>query len=269
VFSTFESGETGAVYLVRHGDELGRTQRVSSRGEIHSVAVATNESGDVLVAWDRDGRIESRWWLARSRHLTPVQTLGATEAAMHLAVALGADRRAVVAWVDQRVGEDGSGMNARVMATAHFGRRGFLLPAKPLEVLPDPIVPGGRVIEAAYTSTGRGIVAWSGRRAVRAVLVDGRVVRAPQDLAPIAPEATRADLGFGDLAVSEDGAAAVAMVGGDRILASSLTDGAFGPAEVVGSGANVRWPAAEYAGDRLRLAWSKPDRVEVSQRTTP
>jgi hypothetical protein len=266
VFSTFEPR---SVYLVRHTDELGPTQRVSKRGEIHSVAVATNDAGDVLVAWDHDGTIESRLWIARSQRLTAVQELGETEAAMHLTAALGADRRAVVAWVDQRVGEDGSGMNARVMATARSRSRGFRLPAKALEVFPDPIIPGGRVIEAAYTSTGRGIVAWSGRHAVRAVFVDGRLVRAPQDLAPIAPEATRADLGFGDLAVSEDGTAAVAMVGGDRILASSLMDGAFGPAEVVGSGANVRWPAAEYAGDRLRLAWSKPDRVEVSQRTTP
>ena len=143
VFSTFGAGDEGYVYLVRQTDELGPTQRLSRRGAIRSVAVATNDAGDALVAWDRDGTIESRLWIARSQRLTAVQALGETRAAMHLAVALGADRRATVAWVDQPVGEDGSGTNARVMATARSGSRGFLLPAKPLEVFPDPIIPGG------------------------------------------------------------------------------------------------------------------------------
>ena len=139
-------------------------------------------------------------------------------------------------------------MNARVMATARSGSRGFLLPAKPLEVFPDPIIPGGRVIEAAYTSTGRGIVAWSGRNAVRAAFVDGRVVRAPRDLAPIAPDETRADLGLGDLAVSENGAAVVAMVAGrTRSSRRRWRTAAFGPTEVVGAGAYVHWPSAAYA----------------------
>ncbi len=274
VFSTFGAGEQGYVYLVRATDELGPTQRLSRRGEIRSVAVATNEAGDMLVAWDRSGTIESRLWIARSQRLTAVQALGETRAAMHLAVALGADRRATVAWVDQPVGEDGSGTNARVMATARSGSRGFLLPAKPLELFPDSIIPGGRVIDAAYTSTGRGIVAWSGRTAVRAAFVDGRVVRAPQDLAPIAPDETRADLGLGDLAVSDNGAAVVAMVAADQILAAPVANGAFGPAEVVGAGAYVHWPSAAYAGERLWLAWQvpptggAPNRVEVSQRVT-
>ncbi len=272
VFSTFGAGDEGYVYLVRATDELGPTQRLSRRGKIRSVAVASNEAGDVLVAWDRSGTIESRLWIARSQRLTAVQALGQTRAAMHLAVALGADRRATVAWVDQPVGEDGSGTNARVMATARSGSRGFRLPAKPLELFPDPIIPGGRVIDAAYTSTGRGIVAWSGRTAVRAAFVDGRVVRAPQELAPIAPDETRSDLGLGDLAVSENGAAVVAMVGADQILAAPVANGGFGPTEVVGAGAYVHWPSAAYAGDRLWLAWQvpptggAPNRVEVSQR---
>ncbi len=275
VFSTFGAGNEGNVYLVRATDELGPTQRLSGRGRIRSVAVATNDAGDALVAWDRSGTIESRLWIARSQRLTAVQALGETKAAMHLAVALGADRRATVAWVDQPVGEDGSGTNARVMATARSGSRGFLLPAKPLEVFRDPIIPGGSVIEAAYTSTGRGIVAWSGRNAVRAALVDGRVVRTPQDLSPIAPDETRSDLGFGDLAVSENGAAVVAMVAGDQILAAPLANAGFGPTEVVAAGADVHWPSAAYAGDRLWLAWqvppsgAEPNRVEVSQRATP
>ncbi len=286
VFSTFGNGDEGYVYLVRQtgDDELGPTLRLSKRGEIRSVAVASNKAGDVLVAWDRDGTIESRMWSGRSDRLTKVKELGDTEAAMHLTVALRLDRRAIVAWVDQRVGEDGSSMNARVMATARSVNRGFLLPARPLEVFPDSIIPGGRVIEAAYMSTGRGIIAWSGRNAVRAAFVDSRLVRAPQDLAPIAPDETRSDLGFGDLAVSERTGAVVTMVapadatGNNQILAAPVAPGAaaFGPAEVVSAPSSyLHWPSAAFEGDRLWLAWQvpptggAPNRVEVSQRPAP
>ena len=44
---------------------------------------------------------------------------------------------------------------------------------------------GAIILEAAYTSTGRGIIAWSGRTAVRAAFVNGRSIGTPQDLAPI------------------------------------------------------------------------------------
>ena len=286
VFSTFGPGDMGYVYLVRQtgADELGPTQRLSARGHIRSVAVATNKAGDVLVAWDRSGTIESRMWIGRSQRLTAVKELGETEAAMHLSVALGLDRRAIVAWVDQRVSEGDTGMNARVMATARSNSRGFLLPARPLELFPDPIIPGGRVIEAAYMSTGRGVIAWSGRNAVRAAFVDSRLVRTPQDLAPIAPNETRSDLGFGDLAVSTTGGAVVAMVApvdanANQIIAAPVAPGAaaFGPAEVVSAPSSyLHWPSAAFDGDRLWLAWqvpptdgASPNRVEVSQRPAP
>jgi hypothetical protein len=286
VFSTFGRGDMGYVYLVRQTgeDELGPTLRLSKRGHIRSVAVASNKAGDVLVAWDRSGTIESRMWSGRSDRLTRVKELGETEAAMHLTVALNLDRRAIVAWVDQRVSEGDTGMNARVMATARGTNRGFLLPARPLEVFPDPIIPGGRVIEAAYMSTGRGIIAWSGRSAVRAAFVDSRLVRAPQDLAPIAPDETRSDLGFGDLAVSERAGAVITMVapadatGNNQVLAAPVAPGAasFGPAEAVSApGAYLHWPSAAFEGDRVWLAWQvppaggAPNRIEVAQRPSP
>ncbi|HEX6023074.1 MAG TPA: hypothetical protein VFZ00_13825, partial [Solirubrobacter sp.] len=156
--------------------------------------------------------------------------------------------------------------------------------ARPLEVFPDPVIPGGRVIEAAYMSTGRGIIAWSGRNAVRAAFVDSRLVRAPQDLAPIAPDETRSDLGFGDLAVSPAGGAVVAMVApadateNNQILAAPVAPGAaaFGPAEPVSAPSSyLHWPSAAFDGSRVWLAWQipptggAPNRVEVSQRPAP
>ena len=192
VFSTFGPGDVGAVYLVRQtGDDEARLDPARVRkGHIRAVSVAVNTAGDVLVAWDRNGTIESRMWIGRSQRFTAVQALGTVTAAAHLSVALGADRRAVVAWIDQRVSEGNTGQKATVMATARSGSRGFLLPAKQLEAYPDTTIPGGTGIQAAYTSGGRGVIAWSGRTAVRASLVDGRLIRAPQDLAPVAPDET-------------------------------------------------------------------------------
>ncbi len=92
-------------------------------------------------------------------------------------------------------------------ATARSAGRGFQLPAEQLEAFPDTTIPGGTVIKAAYTSDGRGLIAWSGRTAVRAALVNGHSIRAPQDLAPIAPDETQNDRGLYDLAVSADGQA--------------------------------------------------------------
>ena len=99
---------------------------------------------------------------------------------------------------------------------------------------------GGTAVRAAYTSDGRGIVAWTGRTAVRAALVNGRSIGAPQDLAPAGADESQNDRGLYDLAVSDDGQAIVTMVAGvdttrNQVLAAPLAAGAatFGPAEPV------------------------------------
>ena len=137
-------------------------------------------------------------------------------------------------------------------ATSRSASRGFLLPPKQLEAFPDTAIPGGSVIKAAYTSDGRGIVAWSGRNAVRAAFVNGRSIGAPQDLAPIpsSPD-DLANIGLENLVVGANGAAAVTMVAAvdaqndNQVLAAPLAGGAaaFGPAEVVsGAGSVPRQP---------------------------
>ena len=147
VFATFEGGG-GHVYLVR---QLGihapsATQRVSGskKASIRSVAVAMNASGDVLVAWDLHGEIQARLWYGSSKHFGPIQNLAKVTGALHLAVALGNDRRATVAWVDQLVSEGNTGQKATVWATSRSASRGFLLPPKQLEAFPDTAIPGGR-----------------------------------------------------------------------------------------------------------------------------
>jgi hypothetical protein len=288
VFATFEGGG-GHVYLVR---QLGphapaATQRVSGskRASIRSVAVAMNASGDVLVAWDLHGEIQARLWYGSSERFGPIQDLAKVTGALHLAVALGNDRRATVAWVDQLVSEGNTGQKATVWATSRSASRGFLLPARPLERFPDTAIPGGSVIRAAYTSSGRGIIAWSGRDAVRAAFVNGRSIDAPQDLAPIpASPGGVADAGLENLAVGANGAAAVTMVAGvdaqsTQVLAAPLADGAaaFGPAEAVsGPGRFLSDPSTAFdpVTNQLVVAWRAPQpaatsTIQVATRPSP
>lgn len=264
VFSTFEPGG-GAVYLVRQpGTQgLGPTLRLSARGGIHSVAVAVNQAGDVLAAWDRGGKLEARFWINSSRHLTPVQELGTTDDASHLSVALGEGRRAIVAWVDQRVNEGGT-TGGKVMATARSESRAFIAP-KQLDAYGVNQIAGGIGIKAAYTGSGMGVIAFSGDTAVRAARVDGRVIGTPQDLAPVA--AGDGQFGLGDLATSPDsGRAVVTWVApaGDQeqIQAAVWPQGgdAFGPVEnVSGADGYVSRPTAafDFKTDTIVVGWTQ------------
>src|SRR3954454_1245313 len=152
VFSTFEAGDVGNVYLVRAKDD--KTVKLSARGHIRSVAVATNKRGDVLAAWDRRGTIEYRMW--RNGRLTPVAKLGTVTAAMHLSVSLANDRSAVVAWVDQPVNEGSTGVRAKIVAVARTASKGFGTP-KVLETYPDLTVVSGVGVQTAYTAGERGM----------------------------------------------------------------------------------------------------------------
>jgi hypothetical protein len=287
VFATFEGGG-GHVYLVRqlgtHAPSSTQLVSGSRKASIRSVAVAMNRSGDVLTAWDLHGTIQARLWYGSSKRFGPIQNLAKVTGALHIAVALGADRRATVAWVDQLVSEGNTGQKATVWATARSATRGFLTPAKQLEAFPDTAIPAGSVIQAAYTSSGRGLVAWSGRTAVRAAFVHSRVIDAPQDLAPIpsSPDDIAA-IGLGNLAVAANGAAAVTMVAGDgttnQILAAPLHDGAltFGPAEPVSApGQFIANPSAgfDFVTNQLLVAWRAPQpaatsTIQVATRPAP
>ncbi len=285
VFSTFQPGG-GRVYLVRQpGTQgLGPTLRLSARGSIHSVAVAVNQAGDVLAAWDRSDKLEARFWINSSKHLTPVQELGTTDDASHLSVALGEGRRAIVAWVDQRVSEGGTA-GGKVMATARSESRGFTAP-KQLDTYGVNQIAGGiDPIKAAYTGSGLGLIAFSGDTAVRAARVDGRVIATPQDLAPVAADDT-GEFGLGDLATSPDSGRAVvtwvAPAGQEQqVQAAVLPEGgnAFGPVEnVSGTDRFVSRPTAafDYKTDTIAVAWTArqilngaPNEVDVATQAAP
>jgi hypothetical protein len=282
VFGTFQTGG-GSVYLVRQPgtSKLQPTQRLSTaRGGIHSVAVAVNASGDILAAWDRAGHVEARFWYASSKRLGPVQELGRADVAGFMTVALGADRRAIVAWVDQRVNEGGAA-SGKVMATARSASRGFLAPTQ-LDTYGVNMLAGGIGIKAGYTGTGVGLIAFSGNAAIRWARVDSRVIGAPADLAPVPAGTGR--FGLADLATSPTSDRAVATWiapgTGDReqgqaaVWAPNATS--FGPVETLtgehGSVSGLR-AAFDYAANTVVTAWTAGDagatpasQVEVATR---
>ena len=206
-FSTFGAGDIGSVYVVRQSGvgAPGATERISGKGHIRSVAVAVNASGDVLAAWDRSGTIESRMYYGGSRHWGAVIELGEVTGALHITAAIGADRRAIVGWTDQLINEGGT------------GQRGDRVGDRPQR---QPRLPAAR--EAARGVPGHDDPGRHGdqgglhqrrprdhrlQRPHRRPRGAGQrpLIRAPQDLAPIAPDESQADPGLYDLAVSPDG----------------------------------------------------------------
>jgi hypothetical protein len=257
-FGTFETGSIGRVYLVLQNGTAapGSTLTLSGRGHIRSVAVARNARGDVLVAWDRSGRIESR--LYAKHRLGPVKQLGTDRVALALTVALGADGRAIVAWVDQAVNEGGASAG-RLMAVARGATTGFGAPLQ-LDTYPVNTIPGGIAVKATFAGA-RGILAFSGSNGIKVSLVTVRAFSAPQTIGAQAPDPSWVRVGLGDLAVSPQGQAVVTWTArvdptNTQIMASTFDGQAFGPATNVSApGPQVQEPSVAFAGEHAILAW--------------
>ena len=284
VFGTHEAAGLGHVFLVREvGGELKAAQRLfPPAGSIRAVAVATANSGDVLVAWDRSGTIESRLWYARSKRLSRVQTLGTVTAAVAISVAVGEDRRATVAWTHQDVEPQGT-TETTVMATARRATRGFLLPAKRLDAYQAATYGRARVT-TAYTADGRGVIAWTGRATIRAAFLRGRSMSQQQDIAPFPSDAFGSDRDLGRLVVAPNGAAAVTVVSPldkseSQIVAVPLAPGAaaFGaPGARLDTRSLLEDPTAAFdpRTNRLVAAWYSGSgwlkgRIELATRPSP
>jgi hypothetical protein len=171
--------ERDRIYLMvrRAGHRFGRAVAVSPPGRMSGVALGIDPRGDILVAWERNGRVEARWrrrtGIAGGR-LGRVLYLGSSAPAPALAVALGTERRAIVLWETQKVDFRSTEPHrvtppAKVeVATAHSG--GTFQRRRVLDEFSDPVPIDNcdslRVAfaRAAYTSGGEAIVAWTGRK---------------------------------------------------------------------------------------------------------
>ncbi len=198
VFSTFGAGSPGNVYLVRQtGQTLGPTQRLSGRGHIRRSPSPPTPDGDILVAWDRSRH--DRGALLVRRLAAALRRQGARQ-----------DRRArsssASRWATTGERSSAGSISASARARPRRAppgprpappRAGFAAP-KQLDTYGNNDIAGGVGVRGLRAR------AWDrllrAPTAVKAALVNGRSISAPQAIAPVAPDQSFADIGLGDLA---------------------------------------------------------------------
>ena len=130
-------------YLIvrRHGSSFGRPIKLAPRTNTVFGAVAINARGDVLAVWERPlhGSTGTRGIYARERtadgRLGSTRRLGTSAPAPKISAALGDGRRAVVAWVSQRVSEGDAGSPAMIRAAIAAPGERFGPASRRLEVV--------------------------------------------------------------------------------------------------------------------------------------
>jgi hypothetical protein len=252
-------GRTPYLITRRAGHSFGRAVRLD-RGPTISGAVAVNARGDALVVWERpvSGTTGTRAVYARLRtsrgNLAAARRLGTGVPVLSISTALDDARRAVVAWLGQRVSEG----DAESAATVKFAAA---LPGQPfstertIEVI--DVRGTGRYVtapgvRAAIGTDGRALLTWTGYRnghfVVRAAPLSGSVLGAAQIVSDPSTDSVLAALSTGP-----DGAAVVlarqgiggndptSPSGGVTLAAAARAAGeaTFGPLEIV-------HPSADY-----------------------
>ena len=106
---TTRSRRRTAKLFVSRGKRLGRSRIVSRRGGVNAVTVAVGTRGDIIVAWERGGRIEAR--IRRPGHrLGSVVLVGrGAKNGTRLRAAVAASGRAWIGWSSQNPAEGGTG----------------------------------------------------------------------------------------------------------------------------------------------------------------
>jgi len=182
-------------YLIvrRRGSSFGSPIKLAPRTNTVFGAVAVNARGDVLVVWERplQGSTGTRGLYARERtaggRLGSTRRLGTSAPAPKISAALGDGRRAVVAWVSQRVSEGDAGSPAMIRAAiaAPDERFGGEQTLEVVDVTGTGRYVGQAGVQASISAHQRPLIAWTGfqndRFVVRAAEVaDGTRLTGPQ-----------------------------------------------------------------------------------------
>jgi hypothetical protein len=144
----------------KRGGKLGKPRIVMGHGRANAVTVAVGRNGDVLVAWEKEGRVEARFQ-RHGQSLGPVKRIGsAKKLGTQLRSAVSADGQAWIAWRAQAVTEGGgNGPFSLKLAVSHAHGRGFRTP-----LLLDSFERRGPE-QAGFDLTldphGNGMVAWT------------------------------------------------------------------------------------------------------------
>jgi hypothetical protein len=251
--------------------------RISPRGEILAVVLASNRRGDVLAVWQRDEALETRIVTARGAR-SPVRRIASTRARAVLDAALAADGRAVVGWLEQDITELGEVTAPPRFRTAirpagrHFGR------PQPLETYPDRVIAGRFGVRVGIAGR-RMVAAWTGRHEIRAAIAKGDRFGPAHPLGLLGEGATERGGGIADVATGPAGEALLVWLQPNEtevfVLAAPLPpgEGEFGSSEIV-SEAEPAIPAASAAFDPITgdpvIAWwaiaDAFDRIMVAAR---
>jgi hypothetical protein len=156
--------------VIRHRRAWGAPTRLDSRSWTFTGAVAIDARGDVLTAWERPlrGRTGTCGVYARIRtaggRLGATQRLGTSVPTPTISAALGAGRRAVVAWKGQSVSKYFLGSAATIQAAvaAHGGRFGAAQRLEVVDVAGTGSYIGQAGVRTAITPGGQASVAWTG-----------------------------------------------------------------------------------------------------------
>ena len=262
-------GDRRAVTVAQRapGHRFGTPRIVVGRGRANTVAVAVGARGDVLVAWEREGRVEARYGPSVAR-LGPIRRVGTgARLGTRLTVALSSGRRAWVAWTSQATTEGGdNGPFQLSLAVSSPGARSFRV--ERLDAYDHRASDEAR-FDLGLDRDGNGLLAWTGwdgqhfRARLAYVSASGRLLESTTLSAP------GYDAVVSDLAVG--GAPGEALVVwarldaagelGDRVLAGYRPpDGGYAGEEPVSAGDRARRPAAAFdipGGDTPTVVWSQ------------
>jgi hypothetical protein len=251
--------------------------RISPRGEILALTLASNRRGDVLAVWRRDEALEARIVTAGGAR-SPVRRIARTTRAVVLDAALAADGRAVVGWLEQEITEEGAVADPpRFRAAIRPAGRRFGRPQQ-LETYPDRVIAGRFGVRVGIAGR-RMVAAWTGRHEIRAAIATGDRFGRAHPLGLLGEGATERGGGIADVATGPAGEALVVWLQPNEsevfVLAAPLRPGAgeFGSSEIV-SEAEPAIPSASAAfdpitGDAVVAWWAVADafdRIMVAAR---
>jgi hypothetical protein len=243
-----------AILFVGHGRRLGRSRIVSRRSGVNAVTVAVGPRGDIVVAWERDGKIEAR--IRRPGHrLGNVLSVGkGARLQTRLRAAVAASGRVWIAWESKRIG--GVGTDVELQTAVSSARRSIFGRPRVLDRYDRRNEPSDEVsVDLSLDPHGRGMVAWSS--------FDGQNLRARLAAFDRTARSVRLttlsqpgyDAAVADLATSRRSNEALVVwtrldaVGelGTTVLAGHLPEvGAYGGEEQVSTGDRARKPAVAF-----------------------
>lgn len=263
---TIRGQHRAAKLAVARRHRFARARVVSPRGGVNAVTTAVGPAGDVVVAWERGGRIEAR--IGRpGRRLGPIVRVGkGAKLGTKLRAAVAASGRVWIVWSSQRLSEGGGNGPFTLRAVVSAPNRSRFGRARLLDHY-ERRASNEAKFDLSLGADGKGLVAWS--------TFDGQNFRARLAQANRRGAFNRFetlsqpgyDAVVGDLATSRRAGEAIVVwsrldaVGevGTSVLAEYLApDGRYGGEEQVSRGDRARQPAIAFDPSGVPTAvWSQ------------